>query len=396
MTRILYAWEWGAGVGHIARFAPIAQRLKQDGNQIAVALRSHSHVDSFFPSDQYEIYQAPVTPDRPPRSIRHPRTLASLSWNLGYCSKERVGSLVKRWIELVHGISPDVIISDFGIGAAIAGAAMQIPQMRLGTGYECPPPQSPLAEIRLAGFPSSVCERDVEDQILNWITTALRESGFHGHSISCFADLIGDQALLSTVGELDHYERATPESSYLGIWDHGDGPPAQWPSNELPRVFAYLKPHPNVPQLLREITRHGYQVAVASDVLKMQRLIPSDLSTVRLQSQLVSLEQIADDCQFAITNGNHGTTLRLLSYGLPILACPLFIEQQVTSQRIAHLGLGRQASLNSVGQFSSAIQQMNNHQIKETVRCFSNRNSDSLDALALDRALTQLQGFLNT
>ena len=246
----------------------------------------------------------------------------------------------------------------------------------------------------MAGFPASACESIVEDRILNWIDEAVRCCGFQASGVSCFADLIGPNALLATVPQFDHYQRSVDPGHYLGIWDRTAGTSPLWTSSNRPRVFAYLKPHPNVGQLLTEVTRQGFQVAIASDVRRIQNLIPRGSNSIALQHQLVSLEQIAETCQFVITNANHGTTVRLLMYGLPVLACPLFIEQQVTAQRISQLGLGRQASLRSPGQFASAISHMNAPSVKNAVDSFSQQHKNLLDGTALERAMLRINRFI--
>ncbi|TWU06408.1 glycosyltransferase [Stieleria varia] len=348
---ILYAWEWGTGFGHLSRFALLGSRLVSDGFRVTVAACDLSHVHRFFHPSIFQIRQAPTKTNLSHAPFRNPTTIAGLAYNLGYDSPDHVAVFANAWRGLIADVRPTHVVSDFGIGAAIGIRGHGIPIIQIGTGYACPPPKTPLQSMK--GLTPHQGEWNLEQSMVQWVNDALSRQA---EPFEFFAAILQSDPgiLLSTVPELDHYQR-DDQATHLGIWDHVDGRSVQWPGLRKKKVFAYLKPNPGNDALIQSVLDAGAEVAAVSLREPRNEKATKGEPLVKHQSGAVTLKSVAEECDFAITNGNHGSTLRLLSYGIPVMACPLYLEQRVTAATLERLGLGVSAALHQPHLFEEKV-----------------------------------------
>ena len=64
---------------------------------------------------------------------------------------------------------------------------------------------------------------------------------------------------------------------------------------------------------------------------------------VRLAERRVDVAKAAAECDVAVLNGGHGVVAEMLLAGKPVLAVPLVLEQQMTSEALRRLGAGESA-----------------------------------------------------
>lgn len=79
MATILFAWELGAGLGHINLMRPLAEGLRQRGHDVRLALRDLSRASELFDPTVFLFYQAPCKLGPVPDVVRVPRTFAQSS-----------------------------------------------------------------------------------------------------------------------------------------------------------------------------------------------------------------------------------------------------------------------------------------------------------------------------
>lgn len=355
---ILFAWEWGAGVGHLRPFAPLAARVQSAGHRVTVVVRDLTNVRRFFCRDKFEVRQAPCNTANIAGTVRDPTTFAGIAWNLGYDNPVRVAGLIEAWRGVIDDVRPDLVVCEFGLTASIVSHVLGLPRLALGTGFTCPPPTHPLSSLKEGQQEAQVeaKAKSVEARVLQNINWGLRKNGLPAiHSV---ADAIcrPEETLLATVAEFDHYARRPGNPEYLGVWSRSEGETPLWHGQTGCKAVAYLKPFKNFRRLHEAFASQGVDVALVADGVPESMLAGPEPPAMRLQRGLVDLERAAPECRFGITNGNHATTLRMLALGLPVLVCPLFIEQRYTAERVCRLGMGVRVDPSKPANYASAIE----------------------------------------
>ena len=60
MARILFTWELGGGLGHVAPHLPLANGLRDKGHEVAFVLRDLRFAETSLSQHDLPYYQAPV------------------------------------------------------------------------------------------------------------------------------------------------------------------------------------------------------------------------------------------------------------------------------------------------------------------------------------------------
>jgi UDP:flavonoid glycosyltransferase YjiC (YdhE family) len=148
-----------------------------------------------------------------------------------------------------------------------------------------------------------------------------------------------DARWLCTFREMDHYpDRET--ANYLGTGYSPAGESPLWPAAQGNRIFAYLKPHKDLVELLEVVRQMGLPTLIKGDQLpdsiEQQFTGPS----VKFADKMQDMTEVAKNCVLGITNGNTSTTAQFLLAGKPVLMMPLHVEQLVGSMAIERIGCG--------------------------------------------------------
>jgi UDP:flavonoid glycosyltransferase YjiC (YdhE family) len=385
-----FAWEFGAGLGHVARLRPIAAALQERGFRISFGLRQTGATGA-LPSD-WPVWAAAVpgaaaVPDR----LREPATFADILYNDGLTvTAERRGA-IRAWRTLYDTLQPDLLVCDFAPYALLASQGLRMPRVLLGTGFACPPDQVPLPDLRAwqDHYPERLRRTEAEvTAALNAQLEAQGEAPVRGVG-ELYAR--ADAHLLTTFAELDHYpERpaATPPD-YRGIWSDLGGASPAWPDGDGRRVFAYLKPFRGLSRLLDQLEASGAAVVVFTraplDPSRWRR------GTLRLTSEPVAMDAALADCDLAICHGGHGTVGSALLAGVPLLVLPFNVEQYHTGERVQSLGAGRSATLDDPGGIEEALAALlAGGATREQARRFAARYRDFDSAAALEGVVATL------
>ena len=239
MSRILFSWELGAGLGHLNRMLPVARALRERGHDVFLAVQDLSKVQRLLaPGDDFLWFQAPAwlppLRDRPPAA-----TWAEILFHTGFLDAPGLLGLARGWHALFAAIRPDVLVADHAPVSLLTARSMPVRRVTLGTGFFHPPEVTPLPVFRHWDPPAPARVAESEALALASANSVLRAMG--QPQLGALHELLDvDLALLTSWPELDHYrDRPAGAHRYIGpITTANQGATPQWPEGPGPRLFA--------------------------------------------------------------------------------------------------------------------------------------------------------------
>ncbi len=146
MSNITFCWELGAGYGHLASIAPLAQSLTSRGHTLSALLRDTRSADKFLDIAAINSQQAPHWIST--KKYRSPTiSYADILNRCGYDSTESLLPLVQQWRDKFNADATELIIADHSPTALIAARTLKLPAALSGTGFSSAPPVYPLPSI---------------------------------------------------------------------------------------------------------------------------------------------------------------------------------------------------------------------------------------------------------
>lgn len=340
MATILFAWQLGAGSGHLTRMLPLARGFVESGHQVFVAAKHLGRAATIYGQAHVRFLQAPARFEgRLP--FAHATNFAHLIGNTGFGDRFELFGLASAWRNLIRLTRPDLIIFDHSPVALLAARGFPCRLATIGTGFCCPIDTQPLPIMR------TIRDRNVNHAQIELDEQAILENANHvlelwkQPPLQRLGQFYGevDECFLTTFKELDH----CPERTGMRYWGpvnaSGGGAPC-WPNGNGPRVFAYLKPFPALDGLLTTLQERKLPVIIHSDGISRTTRKRFECDSLRFTQTRTDPTLAAAECDLAILNGTHGTTCDMLLAGKPILQIPLFIEQEMTADAVSRIGAG--------------------------------------------------------
>lgn len=350
--RIVFAWELGGGLGHLARIAPVASGLLAEGHEVAAFVPDPGRAEPFLPG-----VERIAAPPLPARAERAPAAnFAEVLAEAGFAEPHVLAGRADAWRAALSLAAPDVLVFDHAPTALLASRGLEIPRVLLTTGFALPPDTSPLPSL-LPDVPTPAEPSAAETRALAAANAWADARGVPEmpRLASLFAEV--EAAFVAGWPELDHYG-ARPSLEYLGPWPGPAAPAPDWPAGSGVNVFAYLKPFPRLPALIEILHRSGLPSLVV--VEGAEEALARELSrgSVKVGNAAVAIEAAARKASVAVTHAGHGTTGALLRCGTPILAIPLVVEQLLVARRIVALHAGLVASADAPQQMIDGLKRL--------------------------------------
>ncbi|MHB1036577.1 MAG: glycosyltransferase [Pirellulales bacterium] len=354
MATILLNWELGAGLGHLVNLWPLAKGLCERGHRVVSALRDLSYVERVFAGLDVRCLQAPLRSGRLANHVAMPRSFMHVLHNNGFGNLDELTRLATAWRSLFDEVQPDLMVFDHSPTALLAARAHPARKALIGTGFFCPPDQCPLPDLR--PWLGDVTERlrQEEDLVRTHANRVLASWGIA--PLERIAQLYHevDENFLVTFAELDHYG-ARSNVRYWGAWSLDGGEAPVWPPGNGKRIFGYLRPFAALPQLLAALRHLRCPIILHMPGLNADLRQRFQSQNMRFVTERQNMALVSKQCDLAVLNGNHGTTVSLLLAGKPMLQIPTQLEQGLFSMAVERLGAGLSAFPNRPDQVADHL-----------------------------------------
>ncbi|MGA7983610.1 MAG: nucleotide disphospho-sugar-binding domain-containing protein [Burkholderiales bacterium] len=338
---ILYCWEHGGGLGHLARFLPVARKLAARRIEVVWAVRDLARVHAVFPPAEFPLWQAPTWLHRTRGLPEPPVSYPDLLLRNGYLDPGYLEGIVRGWRSLIERLAPRVVVADYAPGAMLAARGMHTRVTTIGHGFFTPPPGSPMPSFfpLVKGLEARLA--DAEAQVIASANMVL--GNLAAPLLQHLADLFQvDEQFLTTVPELDHY-RGRTGGRYWGVLADSlrRDSNAGWPAGDGPRVIVYLDgTHPWLPAALDAIKTLGLRALVYAPGMSRRdqdRLPPTHFS---FSAAPLEIAAAAAQSDAALLSAGHGSVAMVLRAGKPMVLLPAHAEQAVTARNVFDLGAG--------------------------------------------------------
>ncbi len=338
MSKLLYAWEFGAGLGHIGAFLPLARALRKRGNDVRCALAQLGPVAKVLADEGFTGLPAPVWNE----TVREgpPLSYNDILLRFGYARSDDLLGLVAAWRKLLRENNAQVVLADHAPTAILAARTLGIPVMLFCFGFFAPPRQQPLPSMRpwMDLAPGQLDA--LESEALASINAVLGH--FDQAPLDAVANLfdVAEDTLLG-FPELDQYADRGPARYWGNLPDAGIGDAPAWPAMPGKRIFAYL----------RGSTPHHEAALSALHALGLPSVVffpdaPPALLTRYAAPHLafsavpLNLGRTSSEADAAVLYAAMSTATSMLLKGKPVLSLPGHLEQFLVARRIEEMGAG--------------------------------------------------------
>lgn len=334
MKTVLFAWELGAGSGHLMNFRRLASRLRDRNVRLVAAV---TRLDSISVLDDVitEIHRMPdwraTAADRTGRPASS-ATLNDILVGAGLADAARMQKALEAWDRLFRAIDPDLVIADFAPTGALA-ARHRIPLLMTGSGFTLPPHDMhafpPLHESHAPVYS--------EEDTLAEINVALRKQGLQ--ALDRLPQLFaGDDCLVHTLPLLDpyaRYRRAPADGPLLDRAPRGREADAR-------DVFVYLSDGVDVrSDVVAALRPIAGCLRIHAPSLADDARIDLARRGARIESQRVDIAALLPQCRLVVHLGGIGLAAEALLAGVPQFTLVTHVEQHLTGLALERAGAGR-------------------------------------------------------
>jgi hypothetical protein len=340
MAKILFAWECGGGIGHLTRYSQLIDQLLGEGQEVLFAVRSLASGAMVFAEKGVTLVQAPVRLERMMEGVPSPRSYLHVLKNQGFCHPQGLRGRYEAWLSLYEMWRPDLIIADHSPTAVLAAQCYTDAKLIVsGDGFTVPPEDYPFQAFPIAPIYSREVLLEEEQQFLDRHLNPLMRA-VKGKPYNRLCDAFRASARwLCLFENMDHYP-ARQHEIYLGTGLSPAGEKPVWPAAQGSKIFAYLKPHKGLVELLQLLTQSRLPTLIYGDQLPVAVEQRFNSDTMHFKHTLQDMGQIARECHLGITNGSASASAQFLLAGKPVLMMPLHIEQLLMSKSVERMGAG--------------------------------------------------------
>lgn len=327
MAKILLAWEYGGGFGHVAMLVPLALKLREAGHEPVLILRDSKTAASLWKDTGLEVLQAPYLPlpatwDKTIRTD----TLADVFALGGLISTSKLTALAQAWQKFLVSLKPDLVICEFSPTLAMATLGV-IPTVTVGTGFSMPPTGRALPSIRF--WDPALSERSIEHEKQLYQVVCETRQALGLEPLSFVADLFGGEArFICVLPELDCY-KAYRQEKPIGPLTSTPLPSFQLQEKASKQAFAYLAGEDgNINRIAQVIAQSGVQCDAYIRSLSRDTLPPD--SSLFLHDAPQPLTELLPKRGLLIHHGGMSTSDIALRLGVPQLVLSRHLEQKAT------------------------------------------------------------------
>lgn len=335
---ILYAWEFGAHLGHVGSFLPLAEKLRKMGHAIHWVVAQTAQVGTFLAQAGFNWMPAPSVAEDPRGGS--PLSYTDILLHFGYADAGTLFGLVGAWRTLMQLTRARLILVDHAPTAVLAARTLRIPVMLFSNGFTVPPRQKPFPVMRPWNTVPIQTLVQLDQTALANINLVLAQ--FACAPLPDLASLfdVAEETLV-TFPELDHYSQRGSARYWGSLPSAGIGASCTWPTGNGPKIFAYLRRdcvhHAAMLEVLRALGCPTIVYFPGMLEEHQHRLASPHLLFLKQPADIAQMTREAD---LAVNYASLATTTAFLLAGKPLLMLPVHLEQFLVARRVVEMAAG--------------------------------------------------------
>ena len=336
--RIMFAWELGGGLGHLARLSPWLREFAGLGATPILAARDLAVVARVPGLEVRSLLQAPLLLHGPHQPGFEAGSYPELLLEAGYGNADTLGTLVRAWRSLFQMGRIDALVADYAPTAMLAARVAGIPALHVGDGFTIPP-ADPGAAFATGRAGNVARFRAAHDRVVACADHVIGAAGATPLP-SLDAMVRGARTVLATYPELDHYRGSVRDAEFAGHFEDFGSDTDGWRPIPGPRILAYLKPTERQFGSVIEVLR---RLPVQTRIYASGMVKPQDCASghgVTWSASPIAFSSAVAAADLVISHAGHGTTCCTLLAGKPLCMLPTVQEQMITARNVVALGAG--------------------------------------------------------
>jgi UDP:flavonoid glycosyltransferase YjiC (YdhE family) len=335
LKTVLFAWELGAGAGHLMNLRRLAACLLPHGVRVIAGI-SNTAAAAALDGVFSEIHQVPSWPgtslNKQERSAHSSATMNDILVGAGLANTVATTSMLEAWDKLLRTTRPDLVIAEYA-PAAVLAAQCRVPLMLFGSGFTLPPESMHRFPLLHRTAPPVFSE----EETLAAVNAA--KAAFKWPLLDRLPQIFsGDASFVGTFALLDPYrnERITPA---IGpILDRSPKP--RKASAET--IFVYISRGETLHRdLVSALRPFANRVHIHAPMLSVGQCKELGARGATVAVEPVPLADALADCCLVVHLGGIGVAAEALAAGVPQLILSTHIEQELNGLALEHAGVGR-------------------------------------------------------
>lgn len=339
--RVLLAWEFGGGLGHVSRLLGLADFFRSRGAEVVFAvppqhravLLDHVGPDQLFNSPRVRFSQ-----------VAHrgrPHSFAEILWRLGFCNAQALAAAGHEWTRLFGHLGVDLVLLDAAPVAQLASMTAALPAVQITNGFDAPPGHFPTFGLARDEQGIQATNRRRIEALDESIRTATRSMLQQG-SAGLAEWLAYPERWYDCVPDADPYG---PRLGAKYIGPTGKPPGAvqvDWPPGapNSPKVFVYLRSASDIISTLKALKKFGARVVCCWPEPHAELHPRLEHGATVVSRKPVSLDHTIPTCDLVVSYGSSTLTSQAILANKPMLLLPQDAEKWVISRAVELRGLG--------------------------------------------------------
>ena len=341
MGNVLIGYEYGLGMGHLARMLPIARALLARNHRVVFFLRNLRECAKILIKEKVPILPVIDMTARIPE-LGTPLRFHSYSdfiASVGCYYPDNLFTVTFSWETIFDIYKPDLIICDHSPNCCFA-AFGRIPVVLMGDGFTLPPAHDPVFPVIHGASPVIDTDQLLENMR---IVQKMRGQKIPQTITEPFRTAA---RLFCTLPELDHYPLMRRDT-VIGPPPNDMLEPVEPPTE--PHWFAYLKAgFPSMGRILESLcdVKIPGEVYISGLTREMEARLKR--SNIVVHHEPPPMNEILPHVSVVLHHGGNGVSCAALSAGRPQLVVPMYQETQLTGERLRRIGVGHVLTMEDV------------------------------------------------